>query len=290
MKVTIAIPIYNAEKYLELAIQSVLNQSFTDWELLLVDDGSTDKSLEIAKKYEKIDNRVRMLSDGMNKKLPYRLNQIIRESKGNYIARMDSDDLIHPDRLNIQVKFLETNPQYDLVSTGSVSIDNNHKVYGYRNTQKLHTNFSSLQTSYPIIHASVLAKKSWYERNKYNTDYPRSQDYELWCRTSLNNDLKIAILPDLLYYYREEGILDPKKLTSSYINGLRIFAKFSGTAQPQKTTKIALKVALKVIAAHGLNNVGLLQKVAALRNNKDISLGIIKKHQRVVDKIISDNK
>lgn len=283
MKISIAIPIYNAEDYLPQAIHSVINQSFSDWELLLVDDGSQDNSLAIAKDYAKKDSRIRVIHDGQNKKLPTRLNQIIDESKGEYIARMDADDLIHPDRLKLQLSFLEENPQYDLVSTGTASINNDNKVYGYRVFNDANLEFIEPRPSYPITHASILAKRSWYERNRYNTDHPRSQDYELWCRTSSNKDLKIAILPDLLYYYREEGNLDAKKLTSSYLNHFIIYSKYSKSF----SLKNLLKVGTKIAIVKGLSYTGFLQMIAKRRNKGNLKLETINEHQKIINEIIA---
>ncbi len=89
---------------LEDAIKSVLAQTFQDWELILVDDGSTDRSLEIARSF--VDSQIRIISDGYNRRLPYRLNQIISEAKYDIIARMDADDLMAVDRLEKQIKVL----------------------------------------------------------------------------------------------------------------------------------------------------------------------------------------
>lgn len=281
--ITIGIPFYNAEKYLALAITSVINQSYQDWELILLDDGSSDGSLEIAKWFEKKDSRIRVISDGENKKLPYRLNQIINESKYDYIARMDADDIIHLDRLKIQMDFLQNNPNYDLVSTGVVSINKHNEVYGYRNVKSMYDEFSEVKNSYPIIHASVLARKTWYQRNKYNTDHPRSQDYELWCRATSNNDLKLAVLPDLLYYYREEGVLDSKKIINSYNNGFKIYTKYHGSFD----FKRFIKISLKKIVVRGLGYSGLLQKLASRRNKRILSLEVINKHQQIVNNIVN---
>ena len=96
MFITIGISIYNAELYLADAIKSIISQSFEKWELILIDDGSTDNSLSIAKLFAEQDSRIRIISDGQNKKLPCRLNQIIQEAKYEYITRMDEDDLISP--------------------------------------------------------------------------------------------------------------------------------------------------------------------------------------------------
>lgn len=279
--ITIGISFYNDEKYLSLAIQSIIMQSFEHWELILVDDGSTDSSLRIARYFEGVDDRIRVISDGENRKLPVRLNQIIKEANNNYIARMDADDIIHPDRLKIQMDFLEANPHFDLVSTGVVSIDNNNNVYGYRNVSEIISNFEKVEKSYPIVHASILARKSWYTRNLYDENRPRSQDYELWCRAVSNQDLKIAILPDLLYYYREEGNLSLHKIVKSYNDSYKTYCKYSGSSE---VTEL-LKVKLKVFAVKLLNKTGLLQSIASKRNKNKMSENLKYYHQTIIDKL-----
>ncbi|TCB80443.1 glycosyltransferase family 2 protein [Acinetobacter sp. ANC 4173] len=223
--ISVGIPFYNAEKYLAFAIQSVLCQSYTNWELILVDDGSTDNSLKIAKEFACEDQRIRVFCDGENKKLPYRLNQLIKESKGKFIARMDADDIMHPSRLEMQLKYLLENNAFDLVSTGLVSIDDQNIVCGFRCVNSLTTEISK-PFKFHIVHPTVMARKEWYLRNLYSLDYPRAEDFELWCRTYDQKDLKIAILPDLLLFYREFGnisidnilktCLDQHKITNYY--------------------------------------------------------------------------
>lgn len=281
--ISVGIPIYNAEKYLPLAIQSIINQSYQNWELILIDDGSTDDSLQIAKSFEAKDKRIRVISDGQNKKLPYRLNQIIGEAKYDYIMRMDADDMIHPKKIEIQIEFLIKNPQYDLVSTGLVSINKNHKAYGYRNFSQTHTEFRELKRSYPIVHASIMAKTSWYKRNKYRLDYPRCEDYELWCRTSLKNDLKIAILPNLLYYYREEGLLELDKLIRSHNDNYKVYREYRNKFSLRHYVVNAVKK--KVIIC--LDSIGLLQHIAKKRNKTPPSTEVLREHQIVIDNLIS---
>src|SRR5699024_9933597 len=129
---SIGIPFYNAESYLEDAICSVLAQTYSYWELILVDDGSTDRSLEIAKQYAATDERIRVISDGKNKRLAARLNQIIIESKYEYIARMDADDLMSNDRLKLQLQVLEKNKKIDFVTTGCLTIGKDNELTGVR--------------------------------------------------------------------------------------------------------------------------------------------------------------
>src|SRR5690349_23370493 len=126
--VTIGLPFYNNQSTLELAIKSVFAQTYKNWELLLVNDGSTDGSLEIAKKI--IDKRVQLISDGSNKGLIFRLNQIASLAKGKYLARMDADDLMHPLRIEKQIKFLQQHQDTDLVDTGAYSINENENPIG----------------------------------------------------------------------------------------------------------------------------------------------------------------
>ena len=190
--ISIGIPFYNAEKYLEDAICSVLAQTYKFWELILVDDGSTDKSLSIANKYAENDDRIRVLSDGENRKLPFRLNQIIRESKYDFIARMDADDLMSSTRLEKQINYLHENLSIDLVSAGIFSLKNDLALVGYRTTssEKVINKVDAVMGSTGIIHASILARKSWFERNKYNKYNLLAEDYELCLNAFLNNDLK----------------------------------------------------------------------------------------------------
>lgn len=282
MKISIGIPFYNAENYFSYAIESVIKQSFKDWELILVNDGSTDGSLKIAEDFALRDNRIRVISDGLNRKLPYRLNQIIDESKYEYIARMDADDLIHPDRLKIQLDFLEKNKKFDLVSTGVISINDKNQVKGIRRVNEIYTDFSEVKRHYPIVHASILARKEWYLRNKYNQDLPRTEDFELWCRCISNKDLNLAVLPKALYYYREEGLVTAEKLKRSYIDGLNVYKKYC--MKPK--IKVILFSKLRIFIVDLFNNFGLLQYLITIRNRKSVDSNLIAYHQNIVSKII----
>lgn len=218
MKVTVGIPFYNCEDFLEDAIKSIIAQTYSNWELILVDDGSKDNSLQIAQEYVAKDKRIRVISDGANKRLPYRLNQIISEAKGKYIARMDADDLIAVDRIEKQVNFLEKNKNFDLVSTGILSVKNDLSFVGYRGSKS--NNSPNLEDAIlgktGIIHASILAKAEWYKRNLYNINNKLAEDYELWLKAYLKNDLAVGFIEDPLYFYREEQNIKLEKLLVAY--------------------------------------------------------------------------
>lgn len=199
MLVTIGIPTYNAEWTLVDAIRSVFAQTLQDWELIIVDDGSTDRSVEIAQSIN--DPRVRVIPDGKNHGLEYRLNQIAALAKGRYIARMDADDIMHPERLARQVEYLEANPSIDLVGTATYVIDPKNELIGARHLEPLDTGLSSVLINGLVLHPTATGKAEWWRANPYDDSFSHAEDHELWCRTCENS--KFARLQTPLYFYRE---------------------------------------------------------------------------------------
>lgn len=259
MKVTIAIPFYNAEEYLPDAIRSVFAQTFQDWELLLIDDGSTDNSLSIAKSIK--DDRVRVFSDGKNKKLAGRLNEVTLLAKYDYILRMDADDLMLPNRIEKQLEII-TNNNVDIVTSGVYSVLNNLEVVGTRGTNYTSVRFQDiLSRKVGITHAALIAKKSWYERNKYDEALSIAQDLDLWLRTSKRNDLKIISIEEPLYIYREENNVTKKKLLRAYKNERNMIRKYGETSFNGLIFKSYLKSIVVVM-------LGLIGKIDVLQKNR----------------------
>lgn len=212
--VTIAIPFYNAEETILDAVRSVFAQTHENWELLLIDDGSKDKSLELVQQIK--DPRVSVYSDGKNLKLAARLNQIVDLAKYDYIARMDADDLMSPDRIEKLINIL-INENYDLVSCGTYSIKMNNSYNGYRGNDEEKYSFEGiLNKSQKFLHAGLIARKSWYQRNRYNEQIPVGQDTHLWLSASKALDFNAKSISDPLYMYREEGNVTIKKLIKAY--------------------------------------------------------------------------
>ena len=215
MPVTVAIPFLNAAPYLADAIRSVFAQTHVEWELLLIDDGSTDGSLRIATQVR--DERVRVLSDGINRGLAARLNQVTQVAQFGLLARMDADDLMDPQRLAHQVSVLEADPTVDLVSTGLYSIHDDGKLVGRRGSAQEFITFEDLVTRRKgIVHASVVARRAWHERNPYNELLRYVEDVELWLRASSRGDLSVRSLADPLYLYREQRNLSGPRLARAY--------------------------------------------------------------------------
>ena len=257
MKVTIAIPFYNAEEYLPDAIRSVFAQTFQDWELLLIDDGSTDNSLSIAKSIK--DDRVRVFSDGKNKRLAGRLNEVTSLAKYDYILRMDADDLMLPNRIEKQLEII-INDNVDIVTSGVYSVLNNLEIVGIRGMNYNSVKFQDiLSRKVGITHAALLAKKSWYERNKYDETLSIAQDLDLWLRTSKKNDLKIISIAEPLYIYREENNVTKKKLLRAYNNERNMIRKYGETSFNELIFKSYLK-SLAVVVLGLIGKIDILQK------------------------------
>lgn len=227
MAITIAIPFYNAENYLLDSIKSVFAQTYNEWELILIDDGSTDNSLQIAQSIN--DPRVRVISDGKNKRLAGRLNEVTRLAKYDYIARMDADDLMDPQRLEIQYNILQNNPDYDIVTSGVYSVLNDLTMIGKRGADYKGVTFDEIiSRKKGVTHAALLARKSWYERNQYDESLKIAQDLDLWIRSSHNNDLRIISISNPLYIYREEDNVTYDKLLRAYKNERKNIYKYKG--------------------------------------------------------------
>lgn len=270
MTISIGIPFYNAEPYLADAIRSVFAQTYQDWELILVNDGSTDRSLDIA--YSINDSRVRVISDGENKKLAYRLNQITSLSQYNYIARMDADDLISPHRLKKELSILEKNSNIDLVSTGICSISNDNIPVGYRIYEGNDNNITMkdvLLNRSGIVHASILGRKNWFLRNPYNIHTKISEDYELWINAFSKNDLKIKRIPEALYYYREGETVTTKKLLAQYASKRNTIKNYGHLGFDHSTMVSEItKTYLKGFIIKGLEYVNMSNLLIKRRNKK----------------------
>lgn len=196
--ISVGIPFFNAEKFLSKAIESVISQSYDNWELLLLDDGSTDSSLKIAKKFQEQDDRIKVFYDGKNKGLGARLNELAVLSSGEYIARMDADDIMHSKRLETQLQLLKGNPNIDVLGTNAYVIDENDLVLGMRIKQQ-----SGLTRVEHFIHPTIMAKKQWFLDNPYDEEAIRVEDAELWFRTKSKSNFMITNEP--LLFYREFG-------------------------------------------------------------------------------------
>lgn len=199
-KVSVLMSVYNGEQFLRESIESILYQIFSDFEFLIINDGSTDGSKEIILSYN--DPRIRLIENEMNIGLTKSLNKVLRAAKGKYIARMDSDDICKPDRLESQVTFLDNNPDFKLVGSWCEIIDNDGKLI---DVWKL--DFSPDYINYILhfrnclTHSTVMFDRALaLELNGYNESIERAQDYEFWTR--FNKKTRIMQLQEFLLQRR----------------------------------------------------------------------------------------
>ena len=294
MKVSIGIPFFNPGDYFKASIESVLNQTYSDFELILLDDGSTDDSLSVAHSFK--DSRIKVISDGENKGLPYRLNQLIDVSKGEYMARMDADDLISSTRIAKQVHYLDSQHKIDLVTTGLCSITNANVVIGYRNPRKKSADNISLEDTIfgkaDIAHATIMARNSWYQRNRYNENAKLMEDYQLWIDAALKNDLNVGYISAPLYFYREESSVSSQKAIIAYKNQFSIVSsQYFSYLSLFKKIKFSLLCFIKIGIVFSLNIFKNSNRLLALRNkntNQDQSEIIELQHE--LDQLRQNNE
>jgi len=219
--ISIGIPFWNAERTLFCAIQSVFAQTITDWELILVDDGSVDRSLLIAKAVN--DRRVCVLSDGLHKGLGARLNEIANKAQGRYLARMDADDAMCPDRLEKQLKYLAAHPHCDVLGTGMFVVDRQLLPKAVRIATPTIASKAALYRG-PLMHATVVGRTEWFRSHSYHEQLLRSEDRELWLRTFSASSF--ANLSEPLYLVCESDSFTLSKYISSSRELTRLFLKF----------------------------------------------------------------
>lgn len=217
--ITIGISFFNADKYLAFAIQSVLKQTYPNWELFLVDDGSTDQSIDIANSFT--DSRIKVMSDGVNRGLVTRLNELMMMANGAYIVRMDADDIMFSDRLEKQLNVFKNNPSIDVLHGDAVSITNSNAILGYKKSSSQKTKSDILKGMMPI-NPTVMARSNFFKNNKYDDAFCRMEDLELWYRTI--DDHIFFNLNEPCLFYREDSTLISKK-HFKMIDGKSEFAK-----------------------------------------------------------------
>ena len=197
--ISVVLPVYNAEKYLTQSIESVLTQTYQNFELLLIDDGSTDKSKEIMYSYH--DDRIKILLNKYNRGLVYSLNKGIKYAQGKYIARMDADDICLPQRFQYQVKYMEGHPEVDVCGTCIEAFSAQGSwVISYPQDDKQIK--SKMFFGCAFAHPTVMMRRKTLLDNayRYSDDFLYAEDYDLWCR--MMKRCKFYNIPRVLLKYR----------------------------------------------------------------------------------------
>lgn len=182
-KVSVLMPVYNSEKFLREAIESILNQTYKDFEFLIINDGSTDSSEDIILSYS--DSRIRLIRNERNIGLSQSLNKGLELAKGKYIARMDSDDIALPHRLEKQITFLNSYPEVGILGTDYILIDTKNRNLGINKgpINDLQIRWECLLRN-PFAHTTVLIRSDSLLKNglSYSVSSQATEDYDLWTR------------------------------------------------------------------------------------------------------------
>ena len=203
--ISIIMSVYNAEEYLNAAIQSIINQTYSDWELIIINDSSNDESYNIMNKCAERDSRIRIINNAQNLGLTKSLNIGIDSAKVEYIARLDADDVADPTRLEKQINYLKENPDVVLVGTGGYIVDENGDILNsIRVVKNRYLIKKMLLYGNLFVHSSLMVKKdALVGIGKYRSKFVHSQDYDLILR--LNEHYSLANLSEPLTYWRFSG-------------------------------------------------------------------------------------
>lgn len=197
--ITVLMPVYNRSKYVEKSIRSILKQTYKEFEFLIIDDGSTENIEETVSSFK--DSRIIYKKPDKNKGTAAALNYGLKLAKGDWVARIDSDDLNTPDRLETQIKFLDENPEYDIVSCWSVYFKDPWKILFLLKEPVEHKEiYKYLNLHNPINQSGVIYRKKIIKREGYNENYLNNEDFELFYR--IRDKVKFYNIPRFLVYTR----------------------------------------------------------------------------------------
>lgn len=197
-KVTVGIPVVNELAYLRTAVRSVFAQTYSDWSLVIACDGSGAEVLAAVNAIQ--DPRVRVIADGESRGLPARLNELTAAATTPYVARMDADDVMHPQRLERQLAGLSARPDIDMLAAGSFIIDDAGEVCGSSRPISVPARQSGYLASAVFCHSSVVFRRQWALENPYAAEWVRTEDKELWLRSGAHSHFDR--LDERLQFYR----------------------------------------------------------------------------------------
>lgn len=199
--VSVLMPAYNAVEHIREAIDSILEQTFTDFEFLIIDDGSTDNTIEVIKEYS--DPRIKLIHNDKNQGLIYSLNYGLDIAQGKYIARMDADDIALNTRFEKQVDFLENNPDISILGTAFAFLGTPYEIHHPNYNQEIRI---KLLDDGAFAHPTVMMRRDVIISNniRYNADYKYIEDYRFWVEAAIKN-IKMANLDEMLLKYRQHS-------------------------------------------------------------------------------------
>jgi len=218
--------VHNCEQTLRMAVRSIMRQTYRNWELLILDDGSTDRTVEIAQSFG--DARIRVIVDGSRRGISARLNQPISLAKGEYFARMDGDDVAYPERFERQIRYLEEHSEVDLLGAGILVFKGDGHAMGTRTIWQTHEEICRRPwAGFYLPHPTWMARTAWFRKHPYRAE-ARIGDQDLMLCTYQSS--RFASLPEILLGYREDSFSLRKALNERwyFVNELARQSLFEG--------------------------------------------------------------
>lgn len=226
--VSIGMSVLNNERTVGQAVRSIVNQTFQDWELLVFDDGSTDETADIVRGFQ--DPRIRLLQDGENKGLPARLNEAVDAASGELFARMDGDDVSYPERLGLQVDYLRSHPDVDLVGGGVMVFFDETRVTGKRIAPEAHAVICRAPyRGFPMAHPTYCGRLAWFKKHRYSEQAVRCEDQDMLLRAFRTS--KYANVQQIVLGYREQ-LSFTKIIRSRWYFAQRMFVEYARNGHP----------------------------------------------------------
>jgi glycosyltransferase involved in cell wall biosynthesis len=202
--ISIGMPVFNSEQTLATAIRSIVNQTHQNWELILIDDGSRDRTLEVAGGFT--DRRIQVVEGAANLGMPTRLNEAVLLAKGAFFARMDGDDVAYPQRLERQVAYLVSHPEVNVLGTAVMVFRGDGTAIGVRDTKgRSHEEICARpQGGFMLVHPTWMGRLSWFRARPFWPGASLVADQDLLLRT--HSESRFECLPEILLGYREQRI------------------------------------------------------------------------------------
>ncbi len=210
IEVSVLMPVYNRERLVEASISSILNQTYSNFELLILDDGSTDSTIEKILTYK--DHRIRLIKNKKNMGIAFSRNRLFQEALGKYFVLLDSDDIALPNRIENQLQYLKKNKETLLVGTPCIGIDINGKVIKatWSFLQKRPTDAQEICATLLFrncfFQSSIMINRKLLGHQEYNLDFPPFEDYEFWARLSKKHKLENIDKPLIKYRFHSQNI------------------------------------------------------------------------------------
>lgn len=240
--VTIALPVRNGARTLAPAIRSILAQTFSDWKLVVIDDGSSDATLEIARRFS--DTRIQVIGDSKHRGISKRLNEVVALTTSKYLGRMDADDISYPWRLERQVNYLQSHREVDLAGTWLVVFRNAGDAFGRRCPSESHGEICAKPIGgFPIAHPTFMGRIDFFRRYAYSPFAVPCEDQDMLLRSYRSSCF--ANVPEILLGYREDDLYLGKILRTRVVLARSIFHEFRREKRPSLALRGVAEQAFK---------------------------------------------